>query len=86
MLPAVWLGRFLGAVLAECAPVIISIIKESTRDTIEDGATRDDLRNRLLAQLPVADSSSVRDAGGIGTSRGASPVAPADPGQNLGGG
>jgi hypothetical protein len=58
------LGRFVGAMLAECAPVIVGIIKEALHDTVEDGAARDDLRSRLLDRLRHSDSA--RAAGGTG--------------------
>ncbi len=55
---AVILGRFLGAVLAECGPVLAEIlshaIREGLSDTVEDGARRDDLRQRLLERVRTA--------------------------------
>ena len=52
---AVALGRFLGALLAECAPVLVEIlahaIREGLADSVEDGARRDDLRERLLRRV-----------------------------------
>jgi len=63
------LGRFVGAVLAECGPVIVEIIanaiKLSTTNTVEDGAIRDGLRERLLSRLHPRpnDPSTVRGTG-----------------------
>ena len=52
---AVILGRFLGAVLAECAPILSEIVADGFRKaftpTVEDGARRPDLRAALLASL-----------------------------------
>lgn len=78
---AVVLGRFVGAMLAECAPVLVGILSEAIRnalkDTVEDGAVRDDLRNRLLARLRRSDSAN--------PSGGAGPAAGASEGKDLGG-
>jgi hypothetical protein len=56
---AAMLGRFFGAMLAECAPVLVEIISQSIRsafaDTVEDGARRDDLRQRLLSKIQKAE-------------------------------
>jgi hypothetical protein len=76
---AVILGRFFGAMLAECAPVITEIIAHAIRqafsDTVEDGARRDDLRERLLERL---------HANGPGASGRAGAAPEADPkGQGL---
>ena len=50
---AATIGRFIGAVLAECAPVLVAIIREilNEPDTVEDGAAPADLTARLLAKL-----------------------------------
>ena len=61
---AVTVGRFVGAVLAECAPVLVEVIRECMRDTAEDGARRDDLRERLLERL--RDSGHLRADGRAG--------------------
>lgn len=45
-------GRFIGGVLVECAPVLIYIIRQSMTPTVEDGKIRNDLREELLAKLP----------------------------------
>jgi hypothetical protein len=49
------LGRFMGAVLVECAPVLVEImvhaIREASQNTVEDGARRRDLRERLADRL-----------------------------------
>jgi hypothetical protein len=79
---AVILGRFLGAVLAECGPVLAEIlahaIREAKRDTVEDGACRPSLRERLLRR--------VRDARDRGPDGGAGAPGGAGDGQGLGGG
>jgi hypothetical protein len=79
---AAMLGRFFGAMLAECAPVLVEIITHAVQnafaDTVEDGARRDALRERLLERLRSARSPGA--AGGTGTT-------PADrqEGSDLGG-
>jgi hypothetical protein len=79
---AAMLGRFFGAMLAECAPVLVEVIREAIQsafaDTVEDGARRDDLRKRLLER--------VRAAGRTGAARrtGANP-ADGQESQDLGG-
>lgn len=45
------IGRFLGAVLAECAPVLVQILREARRDTAEDSMVPDDLVLRLRERL-----------------------------------
>ena len=60
---AAWLGAFLGEVLAHLAPVIVEILREALKKTVEDGATRDDLRDRLLASVRA---HSARTSGGAG--------------------
>ncbi|MGH7143121.1 MAG: hypothetical protein ACREJ2_03185 [Planctomycetota bacterium] len=59
---AEWLGQFIGSVLAECAPVLVEIlshaIREGLGDTVEDGAVRDDLRQRLLSRLRQSNSGT----------------------------
>lgn len=79
--PAVWLGQFLGAVLAECAPVLVEILREAQRDTVEDGARRDDLRERLLERV----RAMARRPRGSGSSGGAGETGGPDPSGNLGG-
>jgi len=58
---AVVLGRFLGAMLAECAPVLVEVlayaIREGLADSVEDGARRDDLRERLIKRVREAKST-----------------------------
>ena len=44
---AVTFGRFIGAVLAECGPVIVEILKASFRNSAEDGKAPEDLKKRL---------------------------------------
>lgn len=48
-------GRFVGGVLAECAPVLVSIlsaaIKKATTKTAEDGAIDEKLKAELNAIL-----------------------------------
>ena len=54
---AVVLGRFIGAVLAECGPVIVAILREAFRDTAEEGKAPEALREELqsaLRRLPDA--------------------------------
>ena len=69
---AVIFGRFLGAALAECAPVLVEILSNAIRqgfaDQVEDGARRDDLRNRLLER--VRQSNVARSSGGTGADSG----------------
>ena len=64
---AALLGRFLGAVLAECAPVLSEIVADGFRKaltpTVEDGARRPDLRARLLEQLHAHNLGSTRRTG-----------------------
>ena len=66
------IGRFIGAVLAECGPVLVTIFTESIRaaftDTIEDGISRSDLRERLLRKL--RDASNRDTTGGAGSTPG----------------
>jgi len=61
-------GRFIGAVLAECGPVLAEIlrsaIRDATNDTVETGERDRDLRARLLARL--RDSRDSHSAGGAG--------------------
>ena len=67
-------GRFIGAVLAECAPVLVEIlshaIREAFTDTVEDGARDDDLRKRLLERVQ-GDAHGVSSTGGTSTTSGA---------------
>ena len=66
---AATLGRFIGAVLAECAPVLVGIVEEAIRratsDTVEDSAAPADLTARLLARLRGPDDT--RKSGDAGT-------------------
>ena len=69
---AVWLGNFIGAVLAQCAPVLVKILSEAIQnarfETVEESNAPDDLRKRLLERLhsyrasagrnPVADQAT----------------------------
>lgn len=48
---AALLGGILARVLAYCAPVIVEILREAAKDTVENGAVRDDLRERLLERV-----------------------------------
>lgn len=48
---AVWLGRFIGAVLAECGPMIVEVIRACFTNTAQDSKPPADLRARLLARL-----------------------------------
>lgn len=48
---AVSLGNFIGAVLKQCAPEIVSILRAAFRDTAEDSKAPPDLRDRLSAEL-----------------------------------
>ena len=67
---AVAFGRFAGAVLAECAPVLVEIIAHAIQkaftNTVEDGARRDDLRERLLERLRAPNTHRAGAAGGTG--------------------
>lgn len=49
------LGRFVGAALAECGPVlyelIVRILKDATTDKMEVSVRDDDLRKRLLERV-----------------------------------
>lgn len=47
---ATFLGKFLGLILAELAPVIVEIIR-ATKNTVEDSNPSNDLRSRLLNKL-----------------------------------
>jgi hypothetical protein len=80
---AAMLGRFFGAMLAECAPVLVEIITHAVQnafaDTVEDGARRDALRERLLERL--RPPSRIDPARGTGTPAGAN-----QEGQGVGGG
>ena len=53
--PAAALGRFIGGMLSECAPILTEIIANAIRkaftDTVEDSAGDPALRRRLLDQL-----------------------------------
>lgn len=79
---AVWLGKLIGACLAECGPIISEIISHAIRnaftDTVDEGSRRVDLRARLLARLRDAHASD--PLGGPGTPAGTNP-----PGQGVGG-
>lgn len=61
------LGRFLGGVLAECAPILSEIIADAIRNALDNplevGGRRDSLRERLLGRL--------RESYHPGTDRGA---------------
>jgi len=78
---AAWVGRFVGAVLRECGPTIVDILAAAIRaainDTVEDGATRDDLRTRLLER--------VRDSRGFNTPRRTDSAPRTSEGKDLGG-
>ena len=77
---AVILGRFLGAVLAECAPVLVAIlaeaIKRGTTDTAVDSLPDSDLRNAL--------DQRVRDADRLRPGRGPGAPAGDGAGEDLG--
>lgn len=48
------LGKFIGAVLAECAPILVEIIIAAIRgsyESVEESSRRPDLRKRLLERL-----------------------------------
>ena len=49
------IGRFVGAVLAECAPVLVEILSTAIRrafsDSVEMGEAPADLRARLLERV-----------------------------------
>lgn len=45
------IGRFIGAILAECAPTIIKIIRESRRNEVQDSNAPSHLIERLNEQL-----------------------------------
>ena len=51
-------GRFVGAALKECGPDIVDIletaIRRAFRDSVEEGARRDDLRERLAGRVRLA--------------------------------
>ncbi|OHD19797.1 MAG: hypothetical protein A2Y38_22460 [Spirochaetes bacterium GWB1_59_5] len=51
-------GRFVGAALKECGPDIVDIletaIRRAFRDSVEEGARRDDLRERLASRVRLA--------------------------------
>lgn len=80
---AIVLGKFIGAVLSECAPVIAAILAEGLRraitDTVEDSAAADAalverLRKRLrdTGHLPETgrpgpDSAGDQERAGMGT-------------------
>lgn len=55
MFSAAAVGRFIGGVLAECGPVLVEmavdIYQRCTVKTMEVGARRDDLRERLRSKL-----------------------------------
>lgn len=55
------IGRFVGAVLAECGPEIVRILRAAFRNTMEDGQLDDDLRAKLLGQL--RDKDDLRPGG-----------------------
>jgi len=71
---AAWLGRFIGSVLAELAPVLLELYREFKKPTSEDGAAPDDLRNRLrdrINRLPDGrDSDDLHSAGRSGSVEG----------------
>lgn len=65
---AVMLGRFIGAMLAECGPVLAEILSSAIRsaleNTAEDSKPDADLRSRLLQRLQSArNADSVREGG-----------------------
>jgi len=66
---AVWLGNFIGAILAQCAPVLVQILKEAIQSaftsTVETSNGPYDLRKRLLERLRSSDN--YRRAGNSGT-------------------
>lgn len=59
---AVWLGRFLGAILAECGPALADIlyvaIRRARDNTVEDSTASDVLRERLLKRLRDTNNPS----------------------------
>lgn len=48
---AVSLGSFIGAVLKQCAPEIVLILRAAFRDTAEDSKAPDDVIARLQSRL-----------------------------------
>ena len=66
-------GVFCARILAYCAPVIVEILREASKDTSEDGARRDDLRERLLARLrdknSLCPTGRASETAGINTKR-----------------
>lgn len=64
---AVLLGRFIGAVLAECGPVIVEILQSAFNPTAEDSKAPDALskrlHDRLSGMLPDTSKDNLRPSG-----------------------
>lgn len=71
---AVLVGKFIGAVLAQCGPVIVEILQSAFKPTAEDSKAPDALRNRLndivRRMFPDASKDGLRKAGDPGTPSG----------------
>lgn len=53
---ALWLGTLIGAILKQCAPVLVDIlasgIRKAVTDTQEDSKVDETLKANLLSKLP----------------------------------
>ena len=45
------IGKFVAIILAELAPVLVEIFREMNKNTAEDGAQQESLRDRLLKKI-----------------------------------
>lgn len=68
MIGAATAGRFIGAVLAECGPVIyelgVRIIRDANKETMVVADRDDDLRDRLVDKLRQSHSLSEKGNAG----------------------
>jgi len=82
------LGRFVGAMLKECGPVIVDIVAAGVRkafnDTVEDGKAPEELRNRLTDDLRSKLAARVRDQGSDSSTGGPDPDSGAGKGEGVG--
>lgn len=63
---AALVGRFVGAVLAECGPVLVEILRSAFKDTVEDSRPSGALVERLRARL--RHPNDLRERRGSGSS------------------
>lgn len=66
------IGQFIGAVLDQCGPSIVRILRDAFRNTSEDSKAPEDLKSRLhdaVSKLPNSEDD-IRPSGDSGKTSG----------------